>query len=187
MFTERPGDVVDLAAYWKKQKKFGSFAAMTEDAIRLKLREEDSHRADNNVLSEKRARSGAELLAAALTFGKTFTLRVPAHDAEPGVTTGAVDPEAVLDDWNAAERNALSRRAVFAPATYGRIRFHHRSTQEYLTAKWLDSLLRGHCPKDEIWKLLFVERYRVPTVVPSLRPGGSLARPMASRYPGRDH
>jgi hypothetical protein len=132
MFTERPGDVVDLATYWKKHKAFGSLAAMTEDAIWLKLREEDNHRADNNVLSEKKARQGAELLAAALTLGKTFTLRVPAHDADTDPAIGAVDPDLVLDSWNAAERNALSRRAIFAPATYGRIRFHHRSSRNIL-------------------------------------------------------
>ena len=38
------------------------------------------------------------------------------------------DPELILNDWTDAERNALLRRGVFAPSTYGRIRFHHRAT-----------------------------------------------------------
>jgi hypothetical protein len=80
-----------------------------------------------------------------------------------------VDLAIVLHDWSPAERNALSRRAVFAPATYGRIRFHHRTTQEFLAAKWLDGLLKMNCPLKEVWDLIFVERYGVETVVQSLQ------------------
>jgi hypothetical protein len=108
-------------------------------------------------------------LAAALTFGKSFTLRAPNHDPDPSLAAGALDATLILNDWSAAKCNALLRRGVFAPATYGRIRFHHRSTQEYLTAKWLHSLLAAKCPRSEIWQLLFADRYGVQTVVPSLR------------------
>ena len=63
---------------------------------------------------------------------------------------GALEPVSILDEWTDAERNALMRRGAFAPATYGRIRFHHRSTQEYLTASWFDCLLRKNCPRAEV-------------------------------------
>jgi hypothetical protein len=109
-------------------------------------------------------------LAAALTLGKSFTLRAPSHDLDPSLGAGALDAALILSDWSPAKCNALLRRGVFAPATYGRIRFHHRSTQEYLTAKWLDRLLVANCPRSEISKLLFANRYGVDTVVPSLRP-----------------
>lgn len=108
MFTERPGDVIDLASFWNTYKKFASFEKMTEYAIGRKIREQNAHRADNNVLSEAKARKGAELLAAALTLGKTFTLRVPSHDPDPSLATGAIDPAQVLLDWSPAERNALT-------------------------------------------------------------------------------
>lgn len=169
MFTERPGDVIELASYWSANKKFASFEKMTEHAINLKLREDDAHRADNGVLSDAKARAGAELVAAALTLGKTFTLRVPSHAPDPTLAQGAIDLAIVLPDWSPAERNALSRRAVFAPATYGRIRFHHRTTQEFLAAKWLDGLLKSNCPLQEVWNLIFAERYGVETVVASLQ------------------
>jgi hypothetical protein len=170
MFTERPGDVIDLASYWNTHKKFGSFEKMTEYAITSKLKEEDAHRADNDVLSESKAREGAEMLAAALTFGKSFTLKVPSDSADPELAPGAIDPKLVLKNWLPAQINALSRRAVFAPATYGRIRFHHRATQEYLAAKWFFGLLKNNCPVEVVWALLFAERYGVETVVPSLHP-----------------
>jgi hypothetical protein len=63
---------------------------------------------------------------------------------------------------------------------YGRVRFHHRSTQEYLTADWLDALLKANCPLSEVRNLFFAEPYGVETVVPSLRPVAawlSLRRP----------
>ena len=168
-FTERPGDLLDLADYWKSHGKFGSFAQMLEHSIGRKLAERDPHRPDNETISPDDAREGAERLAGALTLGKSFTLRAPSHDPDPSLAAGALDPAQILPDWNDARRNALLRRGIFAPATYGRIRFHHRSTQEYLTARWFDRLIRNNCPRSEIFRLLFADRYGVETVVPSLR------------------
>jgi len=116
---------------------------------------------------------GAERIAAALTLGKSFTLRAPGHDQDPSLASGALDPSLALKDWNVAQQNALLRRGIFAPSTYGRIRFHHRSTQEYLTAQWLDRLLRSNCPREEIWNLIFADRYGVETLVPSMRPAAA--------------
>jgi hypothetical protein len=133
--TERPGDLLDLAAYWNSHGRFGTFAQMLEHGIARKLGERDPHRSDNEAITPDEAREGAERLAAALTFGKSFTLRAPGHDPDPGLATGALDPMDVLPDWTDARRNALLRRGIFAPATYGRVRFHHRSTQSPITAE----------------------------------------------------
>ena len=103
-------------------------------------------------------------------MGKTFTLRPPGQGPDPELAVGLLEPRKILGEWNDAERNALLRRGVFAPATYGRIRFHHRSTQEYLAAQWINQLLQKGCPRSKVFKVLFVEVYGVKTVVPSLRP-----------------
>jgi hypothetical protein len=171
--AERPGDLLELAAYWKTNGRFGSLAEMTEHAVTVKLSEIDRYRPDNSALSLAKAREGAERLAATLTLGKSFTLRAPAQEPDPELATGALDPAAALDDWTEAEINALLRRGIFNPSTYGRVRFHHRGTQEYLTAQWLDRLLRVGCPQKEIWNLLFAERYGVETVAPSMRAAAS--------------
>ncbi len=168
--AERPGDLIDMAGYWNEHGCFGSLAKMTEHGVTRKLAERDKFRPDNAVLSPERARHGAEQLAAALTLAKSFTLHAPGHDLESGLAAGAIDPAAVLDGWTDAERNALTRRGVFAPASYGRIRFHHRGTQEYLTASWLRRLLRAGCPRVAVWDLIFAERYGIETLVPSLHP-----------------
>ena len=179
-FTERPGDLLDLVSYWQEHMRFGSLSEMVAHSISRKLKERDTHRPDNQTISLDRAEEGARRLAAALTLGKSFTLKVPNHDPDPSLAVGALDPAAILPDWNEAERNALLRRGVFAPATYGRIRFHHRSTQEYLTASWLEHLLQSNCPQAEVLALLFTNRYGVDTVVPSLR---SAAAWLAPKYP----
>ena len=172
-FTERPGDVIDLVDYWKSYGRFGSYAEMVEHSITQKLKERDTYRADNDTLTLDKARRGAERLGAALTLGKSFTLRAPAYNSDPSLTSGALHPEQVLSDWTDAERNALLTRGVFAPSTYGRIRFHHRATQEYLTAQWFHRLLESNCPRSEIWGLIFAERYDAETIVPSLRPAAA--------------
>jgi hypothetical protein len=166
--AERPGDPLDLAEYWNNRHRFGSLVEMTEQGVTRKLTERDKFRPDNRDLSLERTRQGAERLAAALTLAKSLTLRAPGHDPDPTLAAGAVDPVSVLDDWADAQRNALIRRGVFAPSTYGRVRFHHRATQEYLTAKWLNRLLQAGSPRDAVWELIFADRYGIETLVPSL-------------------
>lgn len=168
--SERPGDLIDLIGYWRDHGKFGSLAEMTEEGVKRKLREEDIYRPEAGTLSPERARQGAERLAAALILAKTFTIKAPGQDADPTLAKGALESRDVLPDWDQGSINALLRTGLFAPGTYGRIRFHHRSTQEYLAACWLRWLTQwNNCPIAEVHALLFVEPYGVPTVVPTLR------------------
>jgi hypothetical protein len=74
-FRDRPGDILDLADYWKTYGRFGSLTEMIAHGINRKLYERDPYRPDNDVLTPDKAREGAERIAAALTLGKSFTLR----------------------------------------------------------------------------------------------------------------
>jgi hypothetical protein len=167
--AERPGDLLDLIEYWRTHGQFGPLAAMTEHAVARKLAERDKYRPDNDTLSTDQTRHGAERMAAALTLAQTFTIRAPAQELDPTLAAGALDADHVLPRWKENERNALIRRPAFAPATYGRVRFHHRTTQEYLTASWFDRLLQTGVSKSEVWPIFLAERYGVKTVVPSMR------------------
>ncbi len=180
VLAERPGDMLELVQYWIDHKQFGTLTAMTEAAVAAKLNEPDKYRPDNTDLAVAKAREGAERLAAAMTLAKTFTLIAPGQEPDPTLASGALDPAALLSDWTVAESNALLRRGIFAPSTYGRVRFHHRSTQEYLTACWFKRLLDNGCQRSEIFGLIFAERYGVETVMPSLR---SAAAWLALHYP----
>lgn len=166
--ADRPGDLLDLAEYWNAHRGFGSLSEMTEHGVSRKLAER-VFRPDNRDLDPRQAREGAERVAAALKFGKSFALRAPGHDPDPALATGALDPAVILPEWTEAKRNALTRRGVFAPSTYGRVRFHHRGTQEYLAASWLRRLLEQGCPRSAVHDLLFTASYGLPTVVPSLQ------------------
>lgn len=164
--AERPGDLEGMVSYWQAHKKFDSLSKMTEYALKQKLTERDPYRPDNNTLNSQKACEGAEQIAAALTLCKTFTLQAP----DSPLFADVLNPRNLLPEWTDAERNALLRRGIFAPASYGRVRFHHRSTQEYLTAQWFKRLLNQGCPRQTIFDLLFAEVYAVKTVVPSLKP-----------------
>jgi len=166
--AERPGDLIDLIDYWVEKKEFGSLLDMTEEGVRRKLREEDAYRSDASVLSPEKARQGAERIAAALVLGKTFSIKAPGQEPDPMLSQGAIDPSTVLSDWDQTAVNALLRTGLFAPSTYGRVKFHQRTTQEYLAACWIRSLLLNNCPMTEIHELLFVEPYGVKTAVPTL-------------------
>ena len=180
VLAERPGDMLELVQYWISHGRFGTLKEMTEAALSAKLNESDKYRPDNSDLPSAKAREGAERLAAAMALAKTFTLIAPGQEPDPTLAAGALDPDTLLTDWVTTESNALLRRGIFAPSTYGRIRFHHRSTQEYLTACWLKRLLDNGCQRSEIFELIFVERYSVKTVAPSLR---SAAAWLALHYP----
>lgn len=164
--AERPGDFIELIGYWAEHSRLDSLIEMTAAGVRRKLREENQHRA--GLLSPERAIDGARRLAAALVFAKTFALKAPGQEPDLTLSKGAINPSDILDDWPPHEVNALLRTGVFAPSTYGRIKFHHRTTQEFLAACWLRTLLEHNCSISEIKRLLFADPYGAKTAVPSL-------------------
>ncbi|MCH7660503.1 MAG: hypothetical protein IH933_07905, partial [Euryarchaeota archaeon] len=121
----------------------------------------------------RKARDGAAHIAAGLTLGQSFTLRAPAQEPDPELAAGALDANKLLADWTDGEGATLLRRGIFTPATYGRIRFHQRSTQEFLTAQWFHSQLEQGCPKEVVFQILFNDIYGVKTIVPSVRPAAA--------------
>ena len=83
---------------------------------------------------------------------------------------GVLDPSDILTDWTPAERQTLLRRGLFDPATFGRVRFHHRSVQEYLAACRLRHLRKRGMSIRKLFRLLFGERYGLSVALPSTRP-----------------
>ena len=171
--SERPGDLDLLVREWRLNSKFGSLLSMMEASVWERLREHDPHRRSYVALTDERARAGAERLAAALTLGRSFTIRVQNPATEQSVTERSIDPARALPDWTPSEREELLSRGLFVPATYGLIRFHHRSAQEYLTAYWFKRLFENERGEQAVSRLLFTSSYDVDTVPPSLRPAAA--------------
>jgi hypothetical protein len=158
IFARRPGDLINLIALWKATGRLGTRAQQHEANVRAKLADKPD-RPDHGVLSDDQARNGAERLALALALTRTRTIRAPEQETGTEWAEGTLDPAAILSDWTPQQRQALLRRALFDPATYVRVRFHHRSVQEYLAAKRLWALRQtspGMSAKS-LRRLLFAE------------------------------
>ena len=126
-------------------------------------------RQDRGELSDTDARIGAEALALGLALGRARSIRSPERAADATTGDGVLDADAILPAWTEAQRQALLRRALFDPATYGRIRFHHRSVQEYLAACRLRRLRDRGMSSRALARLLFAEVHGVEVVRPSMR------------------
>ena len=137
IFARRPLDLTDLIEVWSSSGRLGTRAKQHETNVAAKLKEDDPERPDRSVLADTDARLGAERLALALALTRTRTIRSLDQALDRRRADGVLDAPTILPDWTPAERQALLRRALFDPATYGRVRFHHRSVQEYLAAQRL--------------------------------------------------
>ena len=169
-FANRPLDLDDLIRIWMSSGHLGTRAQQHETNVTSKLRDRhDPERPDRNALCDAQARLGAERLALALFLTRTRTIQSPEQAPDIHCSDSALDPARILSDWTEAQRQALLRRALFDPATYGRVRFHHRSIQEYLAARCLKALRDQGMSTKALFRLLFAERYGVEVVFPSMR------------------
>ena len=167
IFARRPLDLNDLIEIWSSSGRLGTRAEQHEANITAKLKD-DPERPDRGVLADTKARLGAERLALALALTRTRTIRSPDQALDRRRADGVLDAAAILPDWTPAERQTLLRRALFDPATYGRVRVHHRSVQEYLAAQRLRGLHEKGMSIKALFRLLFAERYGVEVVLPSM-------------------
>ncbi len=167
-FAQRPLDLSDLITAWINSSCLGTRAQQHEANVAAKLKD-GPDRPDSGVLPDAKAQLGAERLALALALTRTRTIRSPEQAPDIRSAKGILDAADILTDWTEAERQALLRRALFDPATYGRVRFHHRSVQEYLAARRLRALREDGMSTKALFRLLFAERYGVKVVLPSMR------------------
>lgn len=169
-FAETPQDLLDLIVYWKEHHKFGSHAEMVAFNIDSKLIEPKPDRDERCPLPANRVRTGAQTIAAAMTFVRKNVIVLPDQPVAPQRAALAVDAKDILPDWLPKERKTLLGRAIFEVATYGTVRIYERRTREYLTAQWLLHLLESGMNRRSIENLIFAKRYGVDVVIPSMGP-----------------
>ncbi len=165
-FARRPIDVIDLLNYWNTYHKLGSLKELIEHDVNQKLKEP---REKQDPLTPEKARLGAEILGAAVVFCKNFNFCVPddSHLAE----SSAIDSAACLPaDWLPKESQSLLTRPLFDSASYGRIRFHHRRSAEYLASRWLTNLMEEGCSTPILEDILFTTVKNKDVLRPSLSP-----------------
>lgn len=151
-FVERPLDVGWMGAYWRRHGRIDSLRELVADNIQEKLKERPGRPSSLSVVKAVR---GARALAGVAIAQNCWTFTVPDEAPDAGRTAGAVDPHDVLPDWSADEIRQLLSRPVFDESTFGRVRFHHRSVQEFLAAEWLDELAKAKLSRGALDEFLF--------------------------------
>ena len=168
-FAGRPQDLIELCADWRDHHRIRSHRDQVETdiATKLKPRTDRQERAD---LAQEVAIEGASRLALAAMLTRKLTLRYDAASDAPA-SEPALDVSKILVDWDAPAQATLMERPLFGFASYGRVRFHHRSVVEFLAARRLDTMLAQSASIKAIKRLLFAETAQGQAVVrPSMRP-----------------
>jgi hypothetical protein len=167
-FARRPQDLIELCADWRNFKRIRTHREQVESNVRIKLKSRED-RPEPAELSVDKAIEGASRLALAMMGTRRLTIRHSA-EADSGGDDIPLDPAAILSDWSVDERKALLERPLFGPASYGRVRFHHRSVAEYLAAERILFLRARGMTARAIKRLLFAQTKGKVIVRPSKRP-----------------
>ena len=167
-FARRPQDLIELCADWREHNHIRTHRDQVATNVHVKLQPRDDRR-EPAELSVDRAIEGASRLALAMMLTRRMTIR---HSAASDVLKdeAALDPAIILSDWNPNERKALLERPLFGFASYGRVRFHHRSVVEYLAAKRLRALRARGMSFRALKRLIFAQTKGKTIVRPSKRP-----------------
>ncbi len=168
-FARRPLDLIELIAVWMSKGKLGTKQEQHSFNVEVKLKDRPE-RADAGKLSGDQAEDGAERLALAMALTRRRSIKPPDfHVAAPSDEV-ILDASRVLSDWPLDSTGALLRRAIFDPATLGRVRFHHQSIQEFLAARRLHKLRERGMSIRSLFRLLFADKYGEKVVIPSMTP-----------------
>ncbi|MCY1023761.1 hypothetical protein [Pyxidicoccus sp. MSG2] len=154
VFVERPLDVEWLGTYWMRQHRIGSLRELVADNINEKLQERATRR---STLPRSKAEKGIRALAGIATLTRRHSFLVPDEQHDIHRAASAINPNEVLADWSNEDIQQLLRLPIFDESTYGRVRIHHRSVQEYLAAKWLVDLSDAGLARSKLEELLFRE------------------------------
>lgn len=164
--TSRPQDLDELIGYWNQNLRIGSKLELLEFSISRRLQERSGNRSSRNFITRDKILLGATRLAAASILLQKNTISLP----NSSYSGDAIDVRKILSDWNDNECDILLGRPIFDPAFYGTVRFYHRSAKEYLTAKWILSLVSDSSSDRKVTELFVSQQYGEVVIIPALRP-----------------
>jgi len=163
----RPLDLGWMVRLWNEKRSLGTYRELIEFNIENRLTEVNpSYLAAGAVLSQDQLRMGSEELAAAAELsGRAYI----ATEYAPTVRADEVAPSSVLSGWKPNEVARLLSVAVFDEATFGRVRFHHRTTRAYLAACWVNRQLVIGVPFHRVLTLFAASPFGTAVLIPSRR------------------
>jgi len=162
--ASRPFDLDFLISTWSQERKFGSRFELFERNVATRLDEIDPSRRQARPLKATKALEGAALLAGAVTF--TGKSGIENYDKQ--TDRNGVNAEVVLAEWEPPHVWALLERGIFSDAIYNMVGFRHREIRDYLSAKWLDSLLKKGHSRRIVESLIFRDMYGEQVITPRL-------------------
>jgi hypothetical protein len=169
-FAQRPQDLIELCSDWREHHRIRSHREQIQTNVATKLKP-STERKERAALSLENAIEAASRLALAAMLTRKLTLRHNAESDSVEASEAALDASKILFDQTADQRATLLERPLFGFASYGRVRFHHRSVVEYLAAARLEALLLRGVSIKAIKRLLFTKTAQgTQTVRPSMRP-----------------
>lgn len=156
-FARRPKDVIDLFGYWSSRGRLGSLQEVVRYDVTNKLKESEERKGLDRVPPE-RLMQGAQQLAAAAVLCRSGAFALPGAAVDLSLASTSLNPaEALGKTWSPNEISSLMGRPLFDEATLGRVRFHHRTSVEYLCARWLEARKEAGCTFRELRDILFRE------------------------------
>ncbi|MEX1369129.1 MAG: hypothetical protein AB1Z98_38735 [Nannocystaceae bacterium] len=169
-FVARPLDVEWLVPYWEEHGKIGTLTELVERSVTKRLDERRPKSCPRSPLAKGKARTGLMRLAGLAVLCGRWSFLVPGEESTGEGRSDTIDPRETLEDWSDDEIRELLTRAVFDESTYGRVRLHHRTVQEYLAAKWIQVKIDGGLTRREVDALLVKEVGGRPFVPAHLLP-----------------
>jgi hypothetical protein len=169
-FARRPLDLDWLVRYWQAEERLGTLQEMVERSIAERLKETNPDRSRADEISTATGLRAVERIGAAMVFGRRATIAIPDSETEL-VSEASLDLADVLPDWSGDDRVRLLTRAVFDPATFGRVRFHNDNdgtVRSFLAARWLLRLRQADLSIARLFRMVFADSYGLKVIRPSL-------------------
>lgn len=166
-FARRPQDLLELSTDWLEHNRIRTHCEQVQTNIRIKLAPRED-RPEPAHLSLDKAVDGASRLALAMLMMRRLTLR-HSQEADEVNQEAALNPSKILSDWQPNEIKALLERPLFGFASYGRVRFHHRSVLEFLASERLSTLRERGMSFKALKRTIFADNKNEIIVNPSRR------------------
>jgi hypothetical protein len=166
--ASRPLDLRWMVELWNQRRVLGTYTELIDANIGARLSEVNPHyQQAGKALADVQLRDGAAELAAAAEFG-AFPF-IALRQTSP-VEARILDGFQVLRGWKPADVQLLLATAIFDEASFNRVKFHHRSVREYLTARWVDTRLTQGVPLSRLEPLFAGRPNGELILIPSRRP-----------------